>query len=550
MSDLRMTPHSPPIDDASMVLTARRNTDGGVTDFEIRDANELALMLHGGPSVLGTTVRGLFPRQQAEELIETCEHVCVSRRPLRASDFACAPEPVGRAAPSWDVRVVPIDDGVVFHWRASTHTDPRTFVLAETERRYRLLAENASDVVCLIDGDDKVVWVSPSVERSLGYRVADLIGTDIGPVIEPIDLERVLATRMRVFAGSSETLELRVKDATGATVWVSCRAHPLIEAGRLVGAVLGIRDIGEEVAVRAELQRSEQRYREAAEQYRLLIENSSDVVMRSKDGRISWVSSAVTPMLGYRPDDLVGRSTADLVHPDDLETTLRARADATSGDEADARVRARTATGDYRWIDVRSRPYVASDGMVDGLVSTIRLIDAEMAAQRVLEHDATHDPLTGLVNRTEALHQLEVLRMRSPRTGTRAAVLYLDIDRFKDVNDLYGHAAGDQVLTEIARRLEDIARSADIVARIGGDELLIILNGVHDEQDALATAERLRDACSPPIVLETGTDLRVTLSIGLAVAEEGELVAHLVGRADTALYAAKQAGRDRVVVAT
>ncbi|MEN9822424.1 MAG: hypothetical protein RLZ04_850, partial [Actinomycetota bacterium] len=95
-----------------------------------------------------------------------------------------------------------------------------------------------------------------------------------------------------------------------------------------------------------------------------------------------------------------------------------------------------------------------------------------------------------------------------------------------------------------------IARSADIVARIGGDELLIILNGVHDEQDALATAERLRDACSPPIVLETGTDLHVTLSIGLAVAEEGELVAHLVGRADTALYAAKQAGRDRVVVAT
>lgn len=548
MSDASAMRPSEATADASMVLTARRNPEGGVTDFEIREANDLALLLHGGDGIVGTTVRTLFPRQQAEELIETCEQVCASRRPLRAADFACAPEPVGRAAPAWDVRVVPIDDGVVFHWRASEHSDPRTFVLAETERRYRLLAENASDIVCLTDGDDRVVWVSPSVERSLGYRAADLIGSNVARIIDPADLGRVLDTRTRVFAGSSETLELRVHDAAGATVWVSCRAHPLIEAGRMVGAVLGIRDINEEMAVRAELRRSEQRYKDAAEQYRQLVESASDAVMRTREGVILWSSSPITEILGYTPAELVGRVTDDLIHPDDLAALRLGRTDVDSGLEIGRRFRALSRDGQYRWIDVRARPYRTPDGAIDGVVSVIRAIDEEVAERRALEYEATHDLLTGLANRNSAVGLLDTLRLRTPRTGRDTAVLFCDIDRFKEVNDTWGHAAGDAVLTVTAQRMSAAVRSGDLVARIGGDELLVVLDGVHGVDDAVVMATRLREAVAQPI--ETGgRSIRVTLSIGVAVDQGDHTVAQLLERADGALYEAKRSGRDRIEVA-
>lgn len=537
-----------PTSDACMVLVARRNAEGGVTDFEIRDANELALLLHGSDGIVGTTVRTLFPRQQAEELIETCEQVCASRRPLRAADFACAPEPIGRAAPAWDVRVVPIDDGVVFHWRASEHTDPRTFVLAETERRYRLLAENASDIVCLTDSDDRVVWVSPSVERRLGYRATDLIGSNVARIIDPADLGRVLATRNRVFTGSSETLELRVHDVAGATVWVSCLAHPLIEDGRMVGAVLGIRDIDDEMAVRAELRQSQQRYREAAEQYRQLVESASDAVMRTRDGVILWSSSPITEILGYTPDELVGRVTDDIIHPEDLDELRLGRSNVSTGLEVGRRFRALTRDGQYRWIEVRARPYRAPDGTIDGVVSVIRPVDEDMAERSALEYDATHDPLTGLPNRTSAVGLLDALRLRTPRTGHDTAVLFCDIDRFKDVNDTWGHAAGDAVLTATAQRMSAVIRSGDLVARIGGDELLVVLDGVHGLDDAVVMATRLREAVAQPIEAG-GRSIAVTLSIGVAVAKGDDSVAQLLERADGALYEAKRSGRDRIEVA-
>lgn len=548
MSDVSITRPEGITSDARVVLTARRNTEGGITDFEIRDANDLALLLHGNTGILGATIRSLFPRQQAEELIEICEQVCASRRPLRAADFACAPEPVGRATPAWDVRIVPIDDGVVFHWRTSEHADPRTFVLAETERRYRLLAENASDIVCLTDGDDKVVWVSPSVERSLGYLAADLIGCNVAQIIDPADLPHVLETRTRVFAGSSETLELRVRDAAGAMIWVSCRAHPLIEDGRMVGAVLGIRDISDEMAVRAELRRSEQRYKQAAEQYRQMVESASDAVMRTREGVILWSSSPITEILGYSPDELVGRVTDELIHPDDLAQLHLGRSDVGTGLEVGRRFRALASDGQYRWIDVRARPYRMPDGSIDGVVSVVRAVDDEVAQRKALEFDATHDPLTGLANRNTAVDLLDALRLRQPRTGSDTAVLFCDIDRFKQVNDTWGHAAGDAVLSATAQRMAAVIRSGDLVARIGGDELLVVLDGVHGVEDAVTMAARLREAVAQPIEAG-GRSIGVTLSIGVAVAHGDHTVAQLLERADTALYAAKRSGRDRIEVA-
>ena len=535
--------------DACMVLQALRDPSGRITDFAISALNEHALARFDGEDPLHRSLRTVFATAQADELVAICAHVCDAQEILCRAALECAPQPgpVGDGR-CFDVRVVPLHDGVAFHWRDTVLRSPDGAVLVEAERRYRLLAENASDVVCLADGDDRLVWVSPSVTRMSGFAPDELIGVTLGWWIDDTDLDRAMEARTRVAHGSSETVELRLRHADGHLVWASCRAHPLLENGELAGTVIGVRDITEEVVVRERLRESEHRYREIAEQYRQLVESASDAVMRTRDGVILWSSTPITEILGYTPDELVGRVTDELIHPDDLAELHLGRTDVDSGHEVGNRFRALTRDGQYRWIDVRARPYRAACGTIDGVVSVIRAIDADVAERKALEFDATHDPLTGLANRTAAVGLLDSLRLRTPRTGHQVAVLFCDIDRFKQVNDTWGHAAGDAVLTATAQRMSSLIRSGDLVARIGGDELLVVLDGVHGVDDALTMAARLREAVARPVEA-SGRQIEVTLSIGVAVADGDDTVERLLGRADAALYAAKEGGRDRIELA-
>jgi len=538
-----------PTSDAYVVLQALRDPSGRITDFAVTALNERALARFDGEDPLHRTLRTVLSADHAEELIATCTHVCDTRSALCRSALECAPQPGGAGDGHYfDVRVVPLHDGVAFHWRDTILASAEGGVLAEAERRYRLLAENASDVVCLTDGDDRIVWVSPSITRMSGFSPDDVLGHSVSWWIEPADLPRALDARERVIAGSSETIELRLRHADGQPLWASCRAHPLLDEGRLAGTVLGIRDISEEMDVREQLRESEHRYREMAEQYRQLVESASDAVMRTREGVILWTSSPITEILGYTPDELVGRVTDELIHPDDLAALRLGRSDIDTGLEVGSRFRALARDGDYRWIDIRARPYRTPQGSIDGVVSVIRAIDADVAERRALEYDATHDPLTGLANRSAAVALLDTLHRRTPRTGHEVAVLFCDIDRFKQVNDTWGHAAGDTVLTVTAQRMAALVRSTDLVARLGGDELLVVLDGVHDEEDAVAMADRLRDVVAQPI--DTGGhSIVVTLSVGVALARTDDDVARLLERADSALYASKDNGRDRIEVA-
>ena len=164
-----------------------------------------------------------------------------------------------------------------------------------------------------------------------------------------------------------------------------------------------------------------------------------------------------------------------------------------------------------------------------------------------LKRGAKLDSLTGLLNRGEALRRVERITQRKTRTGSRIAVLFCDLDKFKDVNDAYGHAAGDHVLQVTAQRIAKAIRADDYAARIGGDEILVVLSGVHTLDEAIAVAEDLRGAAARRIDLGRGIRVVPTLSIGVTLFSEGEPVDALVERADNAMYRAKESGRNRVV---
>jgi diguanylate cyclase (GGDEF)-like protein/PAS domain S-box-containing protein len=286
----------------------------------------------------------------------------------------------------------------------------------------------------------------------------------------------------------------------------------------------------------------------SAETYRLLAENLSDVVIHLRDGVVAWVAPSLATTLHWAPEDWVDRRVAEFVHPDDLENVETARANVYAGKLQLFRARARDKDGTYHWVQVHAKPYYDRDGNQDGIVASCRVIDPEVAAEAELEWRARSDELTGLMNRREALERVAAMTGHPRRTGEEAAVLFCDIDGFKTTNDKYGHYAGDAVLLAVAARVTACLRTGDIAARIGGDELLVLLDGVHDLDDAVAIAEKIRRTVAEPVQAD-GHTLTTTLSIGVTLAVPGESVDAMIARADEAMYQAKQAGGDHVIPA-
>jgi diguanylate cyclase (GGDEF)-like protein len=190
--------------------------------------------------------------------------------------------------------------------------------------------------------------------------------------------------------------------------------------------------------------------------------------------------------------------------------------------------------------------FIDGDGKPDGFCAALRIVDDEVAAEAALDRLARYDPLTGLCNRSEGLSRLAaLLEQDDPRQG-RVGVLFVDVDKFKDVNDSHGHAAGDRLLQILAERLQATTREGDLVARLGGDELLVALPGMYALEQAAVIAETIRQIAAE-VVISDGQRIGVTISIGVALARPGESVDTLIARADKAMYRAKQGGRNQVI---
>lgn len=291
---------------------------------------------------------------------------------------------------------------------------------------------------------------------------------------------------------------------------------------------------------------AQQRLAASEEAYRLLAENSSDVVLRIRDDRFVWISPSLTAALGWQPEEWLGQPVTQPLHADDRAAYAAAGPAIQRGQSVVSTHRVLAKDGSWHWIEAHAGPYRDPQGSIDGLVASFRIVDQEVAARELLEHYARTDELTGLLNRRKALEYIDGLEHHQVRTGEQTAMLFCDLDRFKTINDRYGHAAGDQLLRTVASRIRSCLRSEDLAARMGGDELLVVLQGVQDLANAVTIAEKLRAAVAEPVRTDAG-DLRITLSIGVTLARPGEDSDALIARADAAMYEAKQFGRDRLI---
>jgi diguanylate cyclase (GGDEF)-like protein/PAS domain S-box-containing protein len=263
-------------------------------------------------------------------------------------------------------------------------------------------------------------------------------------------------------------------------------------------------------------------------------------------GRYLYCSAASEDIFGWRPDELTGMCEDDLVHPDD-GTTLRASRSARAlVKPVTVSYRFRCKDGSYRWVEATSRR--AAIGEAELVVNTVRDISERQKQTAALEQRATTDPLTGVANRTVLMDRLHQGIRRLGRNPGMLAVLYLDLDHFKVINDSLGHRIGDDVLLKIAERLTHHLRPADTLARLGGDEFVLVAEGVTNEAAAITLANRIIEDGRKPFRLD-GDEFSCTMSIGVACTADGQRSGvELLSEADLALYRAKDKGRDRVAV--
>jgi diguanylate cyclase (GGDEF)-like protein/PAS domain S-box-containing protein len=272
--------------------------------------------------------------------------------------------------------------------------------------------------------------------------------------------------------------------------------------------------------------------------FRSLVQNASDlIVVVDDDGTVTECTPVIATMLGRDPDELLGTRFSDLVHPDDAVPL-----DGACGGAVCAW---RASHADDTWVDVESTATdLRDDESVGGVVLVVRDVRERKAFEQRLHHAAFHDALTGLPNRAlfedRVRHALAVAR----RSGALVAVLFVDLDDFKTVNDSLGHQVGDELLRMTASRLDASLRGSDTAARLGGDEFAVLVEGVVGDGDVIQVADRIHEALDQAFVIGD-EELFVRASIGIATHEGEQLDQELLRNADTAMYAAKASGKGR-----
>jgi diguanylate cyclase (GGDEF)-like protein/PAS domain S-box-containing protein len=422
--------------------------------------------------------------------------------------------------------------------------------LERAEARYRRLTEDMQDVVWTLDIETLMfTYVSPSVFALRGYTPEEVMATPMDAALTSEDSTRVrqlLAGRAtRQADGSSaerryfvEEVEQPCKD--GSTVWTEVITHYAVDETTGALEVHGVsRNIAQRRAAEASLVASEARLR-------MIVDASSDVILQDRDGVVEWVSPALTATLGWLPDQWVGKALMEFVHSEDLEAARTGRKDVDEEMPVVFRVRMRDSDGGHRWVEFHTSSIGEVTGGASSFVSTFRNVDDVVDRELALWRRATLDDLTGAFKRDEGLRLL-ARGITTRRPGVQTAALFCDVDLFKDVNDARGHAVGDVVLGVVADRIRGSVRGGDAIVRMGGDEFLIILEGVHDLEEATMIAEEIRRSLSEPV--DVGNhDVAVTVSIGVTLCSAGEDADSLVARADGAMYQAKRAGRNQVIV--
>ena len=394
------------------------------------------------------------------------------------------------------------------------------------------------DPVIVIDTDVNLRYVNPACTEVLGYEPSEWVGRSVLDLIHPDDVASVVASAGTVQGKQVGTpVEVRVRTAAGRWKWVEFVGRDALSTPGVDGIVVVPRDL------------TQRRMWEVASndtvRFQQVVHHAPSItLLLDRTGTVMSVNNAFTRLLGHDTSIVVGKPLSSFCADGDEPALTEAIERAvTTAKPTVCEVQMRTTDADGVGKPIRFEIVdLLDDPVVDGLVVAAHDVSDLHSARRKLEHLATHDALTGLANRSVLLERLEdvVAHQR------QAAVIFIDLDRFKPVNDLLGHESGDELLRMVGERLQSIVRPGDTVARVGGDEFVVLALGVADRQTGQLLCDRIDGTLAMPYLLTEGP-VRCTASIGVALVDEDATVTGLLADADLSMYEAKAERRGEPV---
>jgi len=412
--------------------------------------------------------------------------------------------------------------------------------LAFREEYFRVLLETASDLITIIDLEGRILYQNLTSERLLGHRAAELMGREFYDFLHQEDHLRFRTVLNNALSEGdpADSVQLRLRHADGPWRHFESHLDNLVENPVVGGVVITSRDITERRRIEAALKR------ERAFFQQLFTNSPAGIVILDHADQVADTNRAFVDLFQWEIQEMAGRSLNEFVVPERLQEEAAQLSDLVYSQQNVVRETIRKRKdGSEVDVSILGYPIELSESHI-GAFALYTDITERKQAERKLFHDAFHDPLTRLPNRTLLSERLERALRRAQRTpGYRFAVLFIDLDGFKAINDQLGHAAGDELLQGVAKRLEQAARPGDTVARLGGDEFTILLEDTDEPLEVVRIAESIVQSLKRPFPLGD-QEGHISGSIGIAFSSpKHSQVDDVLGEADLAMYRAKARGK-------
>lgn len=407
--------------------------------------------------------------------------------------------------------------------------------LEESSARYRPLFDSSAAAIFTIDSEGSITGGNATVQKLSGFFMRDMAGKNFVDFIELKDQEQASEHFLSAISGEFKDRRLKFTSKSGLTIACLVKFIPINPEYKKTGFYMIVKDM-------TELDRVASLYQEGAENFRIIAENVHDVILlMDRDKNYLYVSPSVEKNYGYKAEGFVGQKPFYNVHPDDVDFVQQAFNEAAENRTAYlVQLRLLHKHKGWVWSEINGAPVFDEEERFNHMVMVARDISTQKEYESQLKHFAYFDSLTELPNRRNfqeyAKSQLEL----NERYGKSLAVLILDIDDFKEINDQWGHETGDAVIQEFGFRLNSCIQGENMAARLGGDEFVILLADTESKEQVAEIADQIYRVMEKPIEVQ-GLSLKISISMGIALAPAEEVsVSVMMKRADMAMYKAKK----------